>query len=98
MKILKIENGKGYFLAPNKSDWMQIDQIDKTSILSLVDAVLAENATIDAYEEETLANQAHQIIYKSISEKLNSLSENKSKFVDESQRLYLEEIKKYSAT
>jgi len=52
---------------------------------------------MDSMEENELSNQAHSIIYESIYEKLDMLTENKSKFKDESDRLYLSEIQKYSS-
>ena len=51
---------------------------------------------MDPPDEKKLQNQAQQIVYKSIFDKLSSLQENKSKFKDESDRKYLKEIQKYS--
>jgi len=47
--------------------------------------------------KESLKNQAHQIIYKSISDKLNDLHQKRNQFRDESERLYLGEYEKYKA-
>lgn len=51
---------------------------------------------MDAPDEENLGNQAHSIIYRNVYGKLAALSDEKSRFTDESQRLYLDEIKRYS--
>ena len=51
---------------------------------------------IDDINEKGISNQAQQIIYKSVFEKLNSLKANKSKFKDEADRAYLDSIEKYS--
>ncbi|HPL15947.1 MAG TPA: hypothetical protein PL180_04565 [Spirochaetota bacterium] len=95
MKILKIDNGKGFY-SLDETTWKQIDEIDKNDLMALLNIVLKEDARMDAYSSDAIANQAHQIIYKSIYEKLHTLLNNKSKFKDESDRLYLEAIQKYS--
>jgi len=58
---------------------------------------LNEDFEIDEYDVTQLRNQAHQIIYKSISEKLNDLNQKRQQFSDESENLYLKEYEKYKA-
>jgi len=94
MKILKIENGKGAFSLDGEK-WIPIDEIERGSLMQLLDVVLKESATADEFKVESITNQAHQIIYKSIYEKLMTLMENKTKFKDESDRTYLHAIEKY---
>ncbi|MBY8960124.1 hypothetical protein J1G18_22765 [Pseudomonas sp. MIS38] len=96
MKILKIENSQGYYLDAEGS-YEAIDKIDKPVLLSLVNLALSDDFEIDEYNEENLKNQAHQIIYKSISSKLIDLHQRRNQFRDESERLYLEEYEKYKA-
>ena len=96
MKALKIENSQGYFLTEDGT-YETVDKIDKTILLKLVNAALEEDFQIDEYNEDNLKNQAHQIIYKSISEKLKDLHNRRSQFRDESERLYLDEYEKYKA-
>lgn len=96
MKILKIENGNGLFLDSKKNEWIPIDQIDKNNLMILLDLFLQEEVEMDNLEDHALSNQAQQIIYKSIFDKLDSLIENKDKFKDESDRTYLSAIQKYS--
>ena len=96
MKILKIESGRGFYKPPSVSDWNDIDKIDKDGLLRLLNAFLDHDVEMDAPDDTALSNQAQAIIYKSIFEKLKTLADNKSKFKDESDRLYLAEIQKYS--
>lgn len=96
MKALKIEDHQGHFLT-EKNDYETVDKIDKAILLRLVNLAMEDNFEIDEYDEEELRNQAHQIIYKSISEKLNDLHQKRYQFRDESERLYLDEYEKYKA-
>ena len=97
MKILKIENSQGLFLVDDDS-YRPLDEITKDDLLRLVDLSLEDDAAYDQYDDVLLKNQAHQIIYKSIFEKLFALSERKEEFKDESERLFQKEHEKYSST
>jgi hypothetical protein len=60
--------------------------------------LIQHNARIslaDPYTEDNLRNQAHQIVYKSIVEKLQELQTRREAFTDESERLYLAEYERY---
>jgi len=96
MKALKIESSQGYFLAEDDK-YKPVDKLDKTILLKLVNLALEDGFEIDAYDEAQLKNQAHQIIYKSISEKLNDLHQRRQQFRDASENLYLDEYEKYKA-
>ena len=96
MKALKIENYQGHFLT-EEDGYETVDKIDKAILLRLVNLALEDDFEIDEYDEGELRNQAHQIIYKSISEKLNDLHQKRNQFRDESERLYLDEYEKYKA-
>lgn len=96
MKALKIENYQGHFLTED-DDYETVDKIDKAILLRLVNLALEDGFEIDDYDGGELRNQAHQIIYKSISEKLNDLHQKRNQFRDESERLYLDEYEKYKA-
>jgi hypothetical protein len=95
MKILKIDDNLGYFQIAEQKGWQPIDEIDKDALLKLLDVFLENDAEMDSPDEISLQNQAHAIIYRNIFEKLSSLSDEKSRFKDESERLYIEELKKY---
>ena len=96
MKILKIENGGGHYRLTDDSPWKPIDEIDKDDLIKLVDVFLKSDVKMDDIEKNDLSNQAQQIIYRSIFEKLSNLGENKNKFKDEADRTYLTAVEKYS--
>lgn len=96
MKALKIENSQGHFLT-EEGEYETVDKIDKVILLRLVNSALQDDFEIDEYNEENLKNQSHQIIYKSVSEKLNALHNKRNQFRDESERLFLDEYEKYRA-
>lgn len=97
MKYLKIENHKGYFiknkLTPN--DWTEIDQIEKDDLLNLLEIATNEDFEMDVYDEIKLANKAHQIIYKHITDKFTFFLTNKSRFKDEADNLFKGALEKY---
>jgi hypothetical protein len=95
MKLLRISNNVGEYFAES-GEYHVIDKITKEDLMRLADAVLTKDVEFDAYDENAIKNQAHQIVYKSVLEKLSSLSGRKQEFVDESQRLFLREYEKYS--
>lgn len=97
MKILKIEDGCGHFLKATSGEWTKIDEIDKEGLLSLLDLFLDGDVQMDTPDENNLLNEVHKIIYTHIFQKLSSLSESKSSFKDDSERLYYEEINKYTS-
>jgi len=94
MKILKIENSLGFY-AITADKYNPIDEINKKDLLKLVDLALEQDVEFDEYSEESVKNQAHQIIYKSIYAKLIDLHEKKDEFKDRSDRLFLQEYEKY---
>ncbi|MEX2305274.1 MAG: hypothetical protein WD595_03685 [Waddliaceae bacterium] len=94
MKLLKIENSCGYFLN-SKDSFEPIDKITKDDLLRIVDLTLSKEVEFDEYDSDAVKNQAHQILYKSIFEKLNGLRSRKEEFIDESERIYLVEYERY---
>ena len=94
MKLLKIEDNLGYYF-DDRGTFSSIDKITKEDLLRLVDLALSETVELDEYDDRALKNQAHQIIYRSIFEKLKSLSVRRQEFTDESARLYLQEYERY---
>ncbi len=96
MKLLKIEDNKGhYFVTQDK--FATVDKITKDDILRLVSLTLDMNQEVefDEYDVDNLKNKAHQIIYKSIVEKLQELKTRRKEYTDESERLYLTAYEKY---
>ena len=96
MKILRIDNGSGFFRVSDDDEWTPIDEIDKEDLLKLLDSFIDSDVEMDDIDENEISNQAHQIIYRSIYEKLTNLVDNKGKFKDEADRTYLSAIEKYS--
>ena len=94
MKLLRIENNQGQFL-DEKNEFAPIDKITKEDLLRLVGQTIDEEAEFDEYEQEAIKNAAHQILYKSIYEKLKECSDRKTEFTDEAKRVYLTEYEKY---
>lgn len=95
MKLLKIEDNVGHYLA-NSGQYNPVDKIVKEDLLRLVNLTLQEEEVeFDEYDENAIKNQAHQIVYKSIVEKLRGLKNRKQEFIDESERLFLKEYEKY---
>ena len=94
MKLLKISDNGGHFLATD-GNYTPIDKISKDSLLWLVERTLHEEAVVDEYNDQTIKNQAHQVIYKSIAQKLSDLRKRRQEFVDESARLFLDEYERY---
>lgn len=97
MKILKIENENGFFRLGEGAEWQPIDTIDKNALLQLLELYLSMEVQMDSPHEQSVNNQAHSIIYRGIFEKLSQLADEKSRFRDESETLYLEEMNKYAA-
>lgn len=94
MKILKISNGKGFFLR-DPDNWVEIDQISKEDLMNLLDKVISDDLEMDEFQTTSLHNKAHQIIYKNLYQKFNELNENRNRFKDESEQFYKSAIEKY---
>jgi len=96
MKLLEIKDKKGYY-CDDQGKFATVDKITKDDILRLVNLTLDTNQEVefDEYDVDNLKNHAHQIIYKSIFDKLQGLKNRRQEFIDESDRLYLSEYEKY---
>jgi len=95
MKLLKVDGNSGHYL-DDKGNYSPIDKIVKEDLLRLVNWTLHEkDVEFDDYDENAIKNQAHQIVYKSIVQKLRTLRDRKQEFIDESDRLFLKEYEKY---
>ncbi len=95
MQLLRIDNSLGQFLG-KVGDFQPIDKITKDDLLRLVDLTLKEeDVEFDEYDEKKIKNQAHQIVYKNIYERLRELRGRRQEFIDQSERLYLAEYERY---
>ena len=95
MKLLKIENNFGHFLTED-GEYQTIDEITKEALLWIMGKVLDKTGELEPYDEEKIKNQAHQVGYKSIYSNLKALEDRRQEFIDESERLYLDDYKKYT--
>lgn len=97
MKFLKINDNRAFFLKDKAEpeNWTEIDKIEKEDLMKLLDFAIQEDFGMDVYDENILAHKAHQIIYKSIYEKLNTFLNNKDRFKDETEAIYKEALEKY---
>lgn len=96
MKLLKTEDSKGYFYVSDE-EYLPMDKLSKSALLKLVDLTLENDIEMDEYDENEIKHQAHQVIYKSVFNKLNSLDNRKQEFIDESERMFLAEYEKYDS-
>jgi hypothetical protein len=95
MKLLSVSDNVGHY-RNESGKYGPIDKIGKEDLLRLVNWALHEKAVeFDPYDEKTIKNQSHQIIYKSVLRKLSDLRDRRQKFLDESARLYLDDYQKY---
>lgn len=94
MKILRIEDSNGHFCAEGE-EFVSIDKLDKENLLKLVDLALKQEVEMDAYDSETLKNEAHRIIYRSVHKKLQELIARKDEFFDKSEREFYEIYENY---
>lgn len=95
MKLLKISQNVDQFLA-DTGDYVLIDKIAKDDLLRLVDRTLDQDVLeLDPYDDQLIKHQAHQVIYKSIYQKLTDLRNRRQEFIDESARLFLEDYERY---
>lgn len=97
MKYLKIDDNQAFFIKDKTQpeNWTEIDKIEKEDLMKLLDFATEDDFKMDSYDEDTLGNKAHQIIYKSIYEKLNVFLTNKDRFKDQTENIYREALEKY---
>jgi hypothetical protein len=96
MKYLKIENNKGFYrLDTSKEDWIELDQINKDNLLSLLRFATKEDFEMDEFDDELMQNPAHNIIYKNIHGKFKDFLSNKTRFQDSAEVTYKAAIDKY---
>jgi len=94
MKILKIEGSNGHFRVDDEV-FVSIDKLGKESLLKLVELALTKEVEMDEYDPDTLKNEAHRIIYRSVHQKLQELVARKDEFFDKSEREFYEIYENY---
>ena len=97
MKLLKIEEGQGYFLLPDQS-YREIDKISKEDLVEIIGTVLSKDVDFDIYTDDGLLNPAQKIVYKNIGEKLQNLAARREEYKGEVENLFKKEFDKYSSS
>lgn len=96
MKYLKIENNKGFYrIDTTTENWLELDQINKEHLLSLLKFASKEDFEMDEYDDGILQNPAHNIIYRNIHGKFKDFLTNKTRFQDSVEAAYKTAIDKY---
>jgi hypothetical protein len=96
MKYLKIENNKGFYrLDTTKEEWVELDQINKDHLLSLLRSATTGIFDMDEFKDELMKNPAHNIIYKNIYGKFKDFLSNKTRFQDSVEATYKAAVEKY---
>lgn len=94
MKHLKIEDQKGYFM--RGESWVVVTDMTKEDLLSLAHAAVEEEEfTTDPYDEASLPNPAHRIIYEQINGQLVELHKRRIAFQEEAKNIYKDAYNKY---
>ena len=94
IKILKIKDGKGYYLDKN-GNYVEVDKVDRNSLLYLINLVINSEVEIETYYESLILNKVHQIIYKEISQKILTLKASKLTLLSNIDSEYADLINKY---
>ncbi len=94
IKILKINDGKGYYLDKN-GNYVEVDKVDRDSLLYLINLVINSEVEIETYDESLILNKVHQIIYKEISQKILTLNTSKLTLLSNIDTEYADLINKY---
>lgn len=94
MKYLEINNNKVFFF--NESEEKKpIDLISKEDVMYILEKSLEDDYEFDPYDDEKIGNQAHNIIYKEISKKIQNMIKSKGALKDEVDSLYKDAWLKY---
>lgn len=96
MKYLKIESNKGFYrLDTTAENWLELDQLNKDHLLSLLKFASTEDFEMDEYEDALLQNPANNIIYRNIHGKFKDFLNNKTRFQDTVEATYKTALEKY---
>lgn len=94
MKHLKIENQKAYFAKGD--NWIVVTDMTKEDLLNLAHAAIEEeDFEMDVFDETSLPNPAHKIIYQQINGQLMELHNRRSAFQEEARNIYKDAFDKY---
>lgn len=89
MKILFIDQGKGFYTVDGRENKSIID-ISRDDLFTLLDLICdrKEEYEMDPYDPDLVQNKAHQVIYKNIYQKLKEVADAKQTFIDTKTTMY----------
>ena len=97
MKILKIENGQGFFYSFSGKLFKEIDLLDKESLFAMVDYVLKnKDADVEPFIENKINKKAQIIVYKEVSSKLLELISKRDEIINGVEMKYAKALEKYA--
>lgn len=97
MNYTKIEKSCVYFRLKEDMAWKPISDIQGDDLIILLEKALDEDEfELTEYETEQIKNEAHNIIYKSVYEKISEIRNDRENILDEHLQRYSEVIDKYS--
>ena len=80
-KLLKIENGRGYYL-DEKGDYVLITELSVDGLKQIIEVVFKEEETLfDAYDDNLVHNAADKIIYNKVAAKLKNVQDNREEII-----------------
>ncbi len=98
MKLLKIENMKGYFI--KDKEYKIIDEVSKEDIIQLLRNIYEnENIELDCIDESSnmdISMPSQKIIYEKMYEKFNELIEKKEELILSVKSEFKDSYEKYS--
>lgn len=95
MMLLKYDTSEAWFL--KEGTFQKIDTISKNDIFNLIEKILTEEEIeLQDYQEKTIQNVAHDIIYRNIYAKLLDVKSKKSELNDFFKTAYIEKFEKYT--
>jgi len=99
MKLLKIDNNKGYYI--KDADYKEIDSITKEDILSLLKHMYEEDEIeFDEINEEQnqIAMPSQKLVYEKLYEKFVELNEKKDDIISSVEAEFKSAVEKYKAS
>ena len=97
MNYTKIDKSSVFFRLNEVMDWKPISDIEGDDLITLLEKALEEDEfELIEYNNELIKNEAHNIIYKSIYEKISEIRNDRENILDEHLQRYSEVIDKYS--
>lgn len=97
MNYTKIDKLGVYFRLNEGMDWKPISDIQGDDLITLLEKALDEDEfELAEYDTKQIKNEAQNIIYKSVYEKISEIRNDRENILDEHLQRYSEVIDKYS--